>query len=90
MKGTSCISVLFRRLKEKCRIRDDGRGIVSLHSYRASFITRMDEVNAPVSITDNITGHAPQNMHNLYSKPKVSVKRRWIEKAMGMRKNRSK
>ena len=82
LKGTSSISVLFRRIKTKERIRDNASGIVSLHSYRASFITRMDEVNAPASITDNITGHAPQDMHNLYSKPRISVKRKWIEKAL--------
>ena len=83
-KGTSSISVLFRRIKTKERIMDNASGIASIHSYRTSFITRMDEVNAPASITDNITGHAPQNMHNMYSKPKVSVKRKWIEKALSV------
>ena len=90
LKGTSSISVLFRRIKTKERIRDNASGIVSLHSYRASFITRMDEVNAPASITDNITGHAPQDMHNLYSKPRISVKRKWIEKSLGVSKRKRK
>ena len=84
-KGTSNISHIFHVIKDKCKIKDTHRGIASFHSYRTTFITKMDEVNAPVSITDNITGHAPQNMHNLYSKPRVCIKKKWIMRAFGLK-----
>ena len=40
----------------------------------------MDEINAPIAVTDNITGHASRTMHNLYSRPSVAVKRKWLLK----------
>ena len=82
LKGSNIISRTIRNFIDKSNIKDSMLGIASAHSFRTTFVTRMDEVGAPVYITDSITGHAPQDMHGLYSKPSVNAKRRWILKAL--------
>ena len=81
-KYSSIISHDIKTTITKCKIRDTQLGIASAHSFRTTFITMMDEAGAPVYITDSITGHAPQDMHGLYSKPSVRAKRKWILKAL--------
>ena len=79
---SSGISRLIGNAIDKCNIKDSLIGIASAHSFRTTFITKMDEAGAPVYITDSITGHAPRDMHGLYSKPSVHSKRKWILKAL--------
>ena len=81
-KYSSVISHDIKRVITKCHIKDTLLGIASAHSFRTTFITMMDEAGAPVYITDSITGHAPQDMHGIYSKPSIRAKRRWILKAL--------
>lgn len=54
----------------------------SFHSLRASFVSQMDEAGVPASITDAITGHAPQTMHGHYSQPGVAALREAVERAI--------
>jgi len=54
----------------------------SYHSLRASFVSQMDEAGVPASITDAITGHAPQTMHGHYSQPGVAALRDAVERAI--------
>ena len=79
---SSTISHDIKQFIRKARIKDTPLGIASAHSFRTTFITSMDEAGAPVYITDSITGHAPQDMHGLYSKPSVHAKKKWILKAL--------
>lgn len=78
----SSVSSYISRVMDKCKVKDTMVGIASSHSFRTTFITAMDECGAPPYITDSITGHAPQDMHGIYSKPSVHAKRRWILKAL--------
>ncbi len=64
------------------RITSDPSGHASFHSLRATFITLMDEANAPFSVTDSITGHAPQSMHQRYSQPSLKIKLHWMNLAL--------
>jgi integrase len=54
----------------------------SFHGLRASFISQMDEAGVPASITDAITGHAPQTMHGHYSQPCVAALREAVARAI--------
>lgn len=72
----------FKTIVKKCGIRNSLMGRASVHSFRSTFITRMDEAGAPVYITDSVTGHAPRDMHGLYSKPSALAKKRWILRAL--------
>ncbi|MBQ7190890.1 MAG: tyrosine-type recombinase/integrase [Kiritimatiellae bacterium] len=76
------ITSVVKRVMIAAGVRDDHRGRASMHSFRASFITRMDEAGCPSGITDSITGHAPQTMHDLYSHSCITVKRRWLIRAI--------
>lgn len=80
-KGACVVSGTFGRLIDKLRIKDSSIGVASFHSFRTTFVSLMDEVGAPNTITDSITGHSSKEMHSLYSKPSAVVKRRWIAKA---------
>ena len=72
----------FKATTIRCRIKDTMIGIASMHSFRTTFVTRMDEAGAPSYITDSITGHAARDMHGLYSRPSARAKRKWIMKAI--------
>ena len=78
----SSISMIFRRFVKKAKVRDTALGIASFHSLRTTFVSRMDDVSAPVYLTDSITGHKTKGMHALYSKPSPRAKRKWIVKAI--------
>ena len=80
-KGSQIMSGIFGRLIDKLRIKDTDIGVAAFHSFRTTFVSFMDEANAPKMITDSITGHSSNEMHSLYSKPSPTVKRRWIQRA---------
>ena len=63
-------------------IRNTYKGRCQMHSFRASFITQMDEAGAPTGITDAITGHAPRTVHDMYSHARADALRRWLDKAI--------
>lgn len=69
-------SAAFGRLKQPPGWR------TSYHSLRASFVSQMDEAGVPASITDAITGHAPQTMHGHYSQPGVAALREAVGRAI--------
>ena len=81
-RNVNGLTALVKRLMTGAGIRDDHRGRATMHSFRACFITQMDEAGAPSGITDSLTGHAPQNMHDLYSHASVQAKRDWLTKAI--------
>lgn len=67
----------------KCAgIRDTHKGRAQMHSFRASFITQMDEAGVPTGITDCITGHAARSVHDLYSHARPQALRKWLDKAI--------
>lgn len=61
---------------------DTHKGRAQMHSFRASFITQMDEVGVPTGITDCITGHAPRTVHDRYSHARPQALRKWLDKAI--------
>jgi len=81
-RSPSSISMIFRRFVKKAKIKDSELGIASFHSLRTTFVSRMDDVSAPVYLTDSITGHKTKGMHAVYSKPSPRAKRKWILKAI--------
>lgn len=81
-KNPSSISMIFRRFVKKAKVRDSELGIASLHSLRTTFVSCMDDVSAPVYLTDSITGHKTNGMHAIYSKPSPRAKRKWILRAI--------
>ena len=76
------LTMQMKRLLVAAGIRDDHRGRATMHSFRATFITQMDEAGVPSGITDSITGHAPQTMHDMYSHADIHAKRKWLAKAI--------
>lgn len=82
VKGLSSICHEFRAVVKNCNIKNSLLGVATIHSFRTTFITHMDEAGAPIYITDSITGHAPRDMHGLYSKPSALAKKRWILRAL--------
>lgn len=76
------LTMQMKRLLVAARIRDDHRGRATMHSFRATFITQMDEAGVPSGITDSITGHAPQTMHDMYSHADLRSKKKWLAKAI--------
>ncbi|MBO4287003.1 MAG: tyrosine-type recombinase/integrase [Kiritimatiellae bacterium] len=76
------ITAVVKRTMKAAGVFDDHRGRATMHSFRASFITRMDEAGCPSGVTDSVTGHAPQTMHDIYSHSSISAKRRWIIRAI--------
>jgi len=81
-RNVNGLSALVKRLMVGAGVMDDHRGRATMHSFRACFITQMDEAGAPSGITDSLTGHAPQNMHDMYSHASVQSKRDWLHKAI--------
>lgn len=81
-KHPTKITSVVRILRLRAGIGDDPHGRASMHAFRATFVTRMDEVGAPAAVTDSITGHAPQSMHARYSRVGIATKRRWLLKAL--------
>lgn len=81
-KSPSSLSMLFRRFVKRAKIKDSELGIASFHSFRTTFVSRMDDISAPVYLTDSITGHKTKGMHAVYSKPSPRAKRKWILKAI--------
>lgn len=75
---TSSIKCLFTA----AGIRNNHKGRSQMHSFRASFITQMDEAGAPTGITDAITGHAPKTVHDRYSHARADALKRWLDKAI--------
>ncbi|MBR4611362.1 MAG: tyrosine-type recombinase/integrase [Kiritimatiellae bacterium] len=63
-------------------IGDTAKGRAQMHSFRASFITQMDEAGAPSGVTDSITGHAPKSIHDRYSHARTPALRRWLDRAI--------
>jgi len=82
IRNVNGLSALIKRLMVSAGVLDDHRGRATMHSFRACFITQMDEAGAPSGITDSLTGHAPQNMHDMYSHASVQSKRDWLTKAI--------
>lgn len=81
-RNVNGLAALVKRLMTGAGVMDDHRGRATMHSFRACFITQMDEAGAPSGITDSLTGHAPQNMHDMYSHASVQSKRDWLHKAI--------
>ncbi|MCL2103912.1 MAG: tyrosine-type recombinase/integrase [Kiritimatiellaeota bacterium] len=81
-RNVNGLTALVKRLMTGAGVMDDHRGRATMHSFRACFITQMDEAGAPSGITDSLTGHAPQNMHDMYSHASVPSKREWLTKAI--------
>ena len=81
-RNVNGLSALIKRLMISAGVVDDHRGRATMHSFRACFITQMDEAGTPSGITDSLTGHAPQNMHDMYSHASVQSKRDWLTKAI--------
>ena len=81
-RNVNGLSALIKRLMVGAGVMDDHRGRATMHSFRACFITQMDEAGTPSGITDSLTGHAPQNMHDMYSHASVQSKRDWLSKAI--------
>lgn len=78
----SAITTVVKRLREQVGVLDNHHGRATMHAFRATFVTRMDEAGAPSAVTDAITGHAPQTMHDHYSHVNLATKRRWLLKAI--------
>ncbi len=78
----SKVSKLFRAIFDAAGATNTDLGTASFHSFRATFITQMDEAGVPPQITDWITGHAPQTMHERYSKPQVDLARESMIRAI--------
>lgn len=76
------LTVSIKCLFKEAGIADTRRGRAQMHSFRASFITQMDEAGAPSGITNAVTGHAPRNMHDVYSHPRPAALKRWIDRAI--------
>lgn len=76
------ISAVVKRAMKAAGVFDDHRGRATMHAFRASFITRMDEAGCPSGVTDSITGHAAQTVHDLYSHSGIDAKRHWIVRAI--------
>lgn len=76
------LAVSVKAIFRAAGIRDTIRGRAQMHSFRASFITQMDEAGAPTGITDAITGHAPRKVHDLYSHARPAALRRWLDRAI--------
>lgn len=76
------LAVSIKCLFKEAGIADTLRGRAQMHSFRASFITQMDEAGAPSGITDAVTGHAPRTMHDMYSHPRPSALKRWLDRAI--------
>lgn len=81
-RSRSRLADTFHALFTHAQISPDPNGHASFHSLRATFITLMDEANAPFSVTDSITGHAPQTMHQRYSQPSLKTKLHWMTRAL--------
>ena len=81
-RNANGLAALVKRLMVGAGVMDDHRGRATMHSFRACFITQMDEAGAPSGITDSLTGHAPQNMHDMYSHASVQSKRDWLSRAI--------
>ena len=81
-RNVNGLTALVKRLMTGAGVMDDHRGRATMHSFRACFITQMDEAGVPSGITDSLTGHAPQNMHDMYSHASVQSKRDWLSKAI--------
>jgi integrase len=81
-RNVNGLAALVKRMMTNAGVMDDHRGRATMHSFRASFITHMDEAGVPSGITDSLTGHAPQNMHDMYSHASVQSKRDWLNKAI--------
>lgn len=75
---TSSIKCLFNA----SNIKNNHKGRSQMHSFRASFITQMDEAGAPTGITDAITGHAPKTIHDRYSHARAGALKKWLDKAI--------
>ncbi len=75
---TASIKALFKA----AGVHDTYKGRAQMHSFRATFITQMDEAGAPSGITDSITGHAPRSVHNMYSHARHPALKRWLGKAI--------
>jgi len=72
-----------KRLKRACQLYNiirNANGKVGFHSFRKTFVTMMDEIGAPVHVTNSITGHDNGSMHQRYSQVDVEVARDWVNK----------
>ena len=81
-RSAANLSVCIKGVFRAAGIADTMKGRAQMHSFRASFITQMDEIGAPSGITDAITGHAPRSMHDMYSHPRPAALRRWLDRAI--------
>lgn len=81
-RSQSNLSVSIKCIFKRAGIFDTHKGRAQMHSFRASFITQMDEAGAPSGITDSITGHAPRTIHDCYSHARPQALRRWLDKAI--------
>lgn len=76
------LAVSVKCLFREAGIADTIAGRAQMHSFRASFITQMDEAGAPSGITNAVTGHAPRTVHDMYSHPRPAALRRWLDRAI--------
>ncbi|NCC60436.1 MAG: hypothetical protein EOM12_05755 [Verrucomicrobiae bacterium] len=81
-RDQSQFSKSVRKLFAAAQVFDTAAGKASFHSYRATFISLMDEGGANPHITDMITGHAAQSMHDRYTQIDVEVARAAMLKAL--------
>lgn len=81
-KDRSEVTRAFGAIFDGAKAMDDARGKASFHSLRATFVSAMDEAGAPQRVTDVITNHAPQSMHDRYSHPEIETARKWMKKAL--------
>ena len=82
-KDSSSLSKAFGAVVDSAKIKKTtAEGIAVYRSLRKTFVTMMDEAGTPTKITDAITGHAPQSMHDRYSQPDAAVAQTYMEKAL--------
>lgn len=59
----------------RCDLAKSGCARASFHSFRATFISMMDEAGVSPHITDAITGHGGGGMHARYTQPSAAALR---------------
>jgi len=81
----------FKKIMEDSGIASDESGHASLHSFRKTFVSLMDEAGIHVKITDSITGHASAGtLHDRYSDIDLEAARKALRQALprlGPRRN---
>lgn len=66
----------------RCGLAKSGCARASFHSFRATFISMMDEAGVSPHITDAITGHGGGGMHARYTQPSAAALRNALISAL--------